>query len=135
MATLLPPPSVLAPLTSPRDKTMASRRVPLGNLPNAANSPFREATAPGTKRPRAADAAFEKQHPAKKQVVEAPAEDVENRRVAAGRKAQTATAAPAPPSTCATSRYDPPPTLQLFGASCPPIVPLPASAEAFLRCL
>ena len=69
---------------------MASRRVPLGNLPNAANSPFREAVVPGTKRPRA-DAGFEKQPPAKKQAIEV--EDVENRRQIVGKKllGQTAT--------------------------------------------
>jgi regulatory subunit for Cdc7p protein kinase len=55
----------------------------LCNLPNAANSPFREPIVPGTKRPRT-DAAYEKQPPAKKQIIET--EDTENRRQAISRK-------------------------------------------------
>jgi regulatory subunit for Cdc7p protein kinase len=88
MATLFPPPQPSAPHTSPRQAAMASRRVPLGNLPNAANSPFREAIVPGTKRPR--DAGFSKEPPAKKQAIEV--DDIENRRSIAGKKIQAATA-------------------------------------------
>lgn len=89
MATLLPPPSATAPHTSPRQAAMASRRVPLGNLPNAANSPFREPVAPGTKRPRTNDT--QTQPAAKKQVIEA--EDVENRRTLVGKKVPATTTA------------------------------------------
>ena len=64
--------------------------MPLGNLPNATNSPFREAVVPGTKRPRA-EAGFEKQPPAKKQAIEA--EDAENRRQVVARKLANATGA------------------------------------------
>ena len=88
MATLLQPPSTQAQHASPH--TMASRRVPLGNLPNATNSPFREPVAPGTKRPRTNDAGFDKlQHPAKKQVVET----TENGAVGGGRRTHAASAA------------------------------------------
>jgi regulatory subunit for Cdc7p protein kinase len=80
---------------------MASRRIPLGNLPNAANSPFREGIAPGTKRPRA-DAAYEKQPPAKKQIVET--EDAETRRHAVGRKTQNAAAGAATGPNAATRK-------------------------------
>lgn len=82
MATLFPPPQAAAIHTSPRDKAMASRRIPLGNLPNATNSPFREAVQPGMKRPRTD--AFEKQPPAKKQAIEL--KGVENRSQTVGRK-------------------------------------------------
>jgi regulatory subunit for Cdc7p protein kinase len=62
-------------LPSPQQTQVTmSRRVPLGNLPNAANSPYR-GTAPGTKRPRShADSqrelAYAQPPPAKKQMLE-----------------------------------------------------------------
>jgi regulatory subunit for Cdc7p protein kinase len=75
---------------------MAGRRVPLGNLPNATNSPFRgaaaaaaaAAAAPGTKRARQAgdrDLSYAQPPPAKKQIVEA--DDQDARRHAQLRKA------------------------------------------------
>jgi regulatory subunit for Cdc7p protein kinase len=69
--------------------------VPLGSLPNAANSPFREPVPPGTKRPRTEAAGYEKsQHPAKKQAIEVVDDAVENRaRQVVGRKVQTSTTA------------------------------------------
>jgi regulatory subunit for Cdc7p protein kinase len=73
----------------------------LGNLPNAANSPFRDHIVPGTKRPRT-DAAHEKQPPAKKQLVET--EDAENRRVAIGRKTVGVTAGNAATANGTTAR-------------------------------
>jgi regulatory subunit for Cdc7p protein kinase len=56
-----------------------SRRVPLGNLPNAANSPYR-GSAPGTKRARSnadgqRELAYAQPPPAKKQMLEADAQD------------------------------------------------------------
>jgi regulatory subunit for Cdc7p protein kinase len=56
-----------------------SRRVPLGNLPNAANSPYRGPTS-GAKRPRShvdgqRELAYAQPPPAKKQMLEADAQD------------------------------------------------------------
>ena len=54
--------------------TMANRRVPLANVPNAANSPFRAVAAAASKRSRpyntAADEGLGEQPPAKRQVLE-----------------------------------------------------------------
>jgi regulatory subunit for Cdc7p protein kinase len=59
---------------------MTSRRVPLANLPNAANSPYRDAVAPGTKRARShagdqRELAYAQPPPAKKQILEANEEE------------------------------------------------------------
>lgn len=73
---------------SPTARTMTSRRVPLANLPNATNSPYRDAAAPGTKRARShagdqRELAYA-QPPAKKLMLEADHE--ETRRHALPRK-------------------------------------------------
>ncbi|KIW04218.1 hypothetical protein, variant [Verruconis gallopava] len=98
MAALLPPPLHSSPHTN-----MASRRVPLGNLPNAANSPFREPAAPGSKRPRPDAAVYEKQlqPPTKKQIVEA--ENADSRRALVGRKVQSTTGTASAVTTRKTS--------------------------------
>lgn len=67
---------------------MTSRRVPLANLPNATNSPYRDAAAPGTKRARShagdqRELAYA-QPPAKKLMLEA--DNDETRRHALPRK-------------------------------------------------
>jgi regulatory subunit for Cdc7p protein kinase len=74
---------------SPTIRNMASRRMPLANLPNAANSPYRDAVAPGTKRVRShagdqRELAYV-QPPAKKMILEA--DEDETRRHALLRKA------------------------------------------------
>lgn len=62
--------------------TMASRRQPLTNIPNAVNSPFRHAGTNNGKRTRAQAGepreAVYGQPPAKKQMIEIPDEEVEN---------------------------------------------------------
>jgi regulatory subunit for Cdc7p protein kinase len=73
---------------SPTTRNMTSRRVPLANLPNATNSPFRDAVAPGTKRARShagdqRELAYA-QPPAKKIILEA--DEDETRRHALLRK-------------------------------------------------
>jgi regulatory subunit for Cdc7p protein kinase len=81
----------LLPSPQPTHDIGMSRRVPLGNLPNAANSPFRgTAAAPGTKRARShaenqRDLTYAQPPPAKKQAVEDT--DLEARRHAQLRKA------------------------------------------------
>lgn len=70
---------------------MTNRRVPLANVPNAANSPYRAVAAAATKRQRAyaidqRDLGYEQPPPAKKQIIEV--EDVDSRRLAPRRGSQ-----------------------------------------------
>ncbi|KAF2429309.1 hypothetical protein EJ08DRAFT_298921 [Tothia fuscella] len=101
--SLLPSPTIQT------HTTMTSRRVPLGNLPNATNSPFRGAStaAPGTKRARqdTNSNSYAQPPPAKKQMLD-PTDDVENRRHAPLLRKAGLNPPPAPTGNALRSKFE-----------------------------